>query len=298
MTSPHKNKALTLLQQLDYLPTDYAPLGMSKSTFPDGSHFLINVIAFNTPQDIQTFLKLSKEEGVHPNRLACTKGAFFLEDDEITEMLRLCDQQDIQLSMGLSCRAEYDHKSAFRKSQYGLIQARRLDNLDAITHTIEEVCRLEQLGVKILIIYDIGILKVLKDLRDNGQFANMSFTLSSHNNCSNYLIAQIFQALGAEFAVMPPNVQLPMLNMIRQTCKTLIPQVSIDVYGERGGFIRINEVSEIISTCSPVILKFGASVRSGPYCELSEKDMLDILKIIRVTITRIKHDTDFTQSGV
>lgn len=291
----YKNKASQAMNALQYDTTDYTSLNKSTDTFSDGSHYGVSVLAFNTATEINSFIALAVQDGVSLNALACTRGAFFLEDDEIKEMVRLCAEQDIDLQMGLSCRAEFDSKSAFRKSHSGLIQARRVDNLDAITHSVEEVFRLETLGVTNVIIYDLGILTLLNQLRIKGFFSGMSFLMSSHNNCANYLIAKLFEEQGANYIVFPPDIKLPMLQMIKKMNLNLIPLVSIDIYGERGGFIRINEAPLIVATSSPVFLKFGASVRTNPYHDLSNKEMLSILKLIRATTSKIKTETDFRQ---
>ena len=74
---------------------------------------------------------------------------------------------------------------------------------------------------------------------------------------SNAFSALLMEDLGADTINVVPDLSIEILKEIRK--KVQIPlDTFTDTSIDGGGFLRTNEVSEIINCCSPVYLKCGA----------------------------------------
>ncbi len=283
-SNKHNKLAKDWLRNNQYPYEDNQSLRKSKNTYPSGALFAIETPVINSYEILEKTIFWLGHYNIKCDRFNETRGAFLLSDSEIEDMLGLCQAKSVGILFSLSPRPEYDTKAAFYRSPFGLEQCRKLNNLDAITYCLEEALRLAELGCRGLIVYDIGVLKLLSEMREQGDLPKeMYFKASSHCMASNPFIAQTLQNNGANSITTIHDASLVMLQAMRKLCPDLMLDVPIDTYTDKGGFIRFAELSNIVSVAAPVVLKVGASAQSNPYDTVNEAIIKNRVRMINTT---------------
>ncbi|MDU1108649.1 MAG: U32 family peptidase, partial [Enterobacter sp.] len=222
--------------------------------------------AVNNLMMLETIVSALRESEIYCTRFNETHGSFLRSDREIKEMLQLCHENNYGMLFGLGPRPEYDVKSSFYRTEFGMEQGRQLNNNDAISHSIEEALRLSELGCRGLIVYDPGVLFILNELRKKEILpANMKFKTSSHCMVTNAIIARLMADAGADSITTAHDLSLATMYEIRRFNPDLVIDIPIDVYASKGGYLRFYEVGELAQIAAPMYLKVGASAQSHPY---------------------------------
>lgn len=264
-------KALCWLETHGYGVSDDIKPKPSGEKFTSGGSYGVEVPVINSLHILEKTIQILRGEGVYVTRFNETHGAFLLCDNEIREMLELCAEEGYGMIFGLGSRPEYDRRATFYRSSFGLEQARQINNHDALRANVADALRLASLGCRGLIVYDLGVLRVLHAMRSEGELpSDMIFKVSSHCMVSNSMLAEIHVENGANCLTVTHDVGLPILEYMRKVSSKASLDVPLDVYRDKGGFIRFHEVAEIVQVAAPVFLKIGASTQSNPYDSFKE----------------------------
>lgn len=268
---------------------DDAPLTVSGGTFPSRAHYGVEMPAINTYAQLVATIDALVDQDVYCTRFDETHGSHLLSDAEITDMLGLCAEHGMGFLFGIGPRPEYDTKASFYRTPFGLEMGRQLNNNDAMAQAVDEALRLCSLGCRGLTIYDIGVMDVLKALRERGEIpAGTVFKTSSHCMATNAPIARIFADCGADSITTAHDLGLPMLQAMRGYVPDLVLDVPTDVYKTKGGYIRWFELAEIVQVASPVILKMGASVQAHPYDPVRPEAAAERVRRVRVGLEYLR----------
>ena len=265
--------------------SDAIPLRPSNLSFPKGGQYGVEIPVINNLKTVEATIKALKREGVYCTRFDETHGSFLLSDQEITEMLKACLESNIGLLIGIGPRPEYDIKASFYRTPFGLEQGRQLNNNDAISYAIEEAFRLADLGCRGITVYDVGVLKILQQLRNKNLLPkSMIFKTSPHCMATNPMLAQIFSENGADSITTTHDLGLPVIQEMRRLNPTLVLDVPTDVYKSKGGFIRFYEIAEIVQIAAPVILKSGASAQAHPYDQVKDETAIERVRRVGLVL--------------
>jgi hypothetical protein len=258
--------------QDNHLPySDEIALEASGREFTDGGHYGVEVPVVNNFRVLEATLGMLQQEGLPVTRFNETLGAFLLSDAEVNDMLDLCRESGVGMVFALGPRPEYDRKAAFYRSGFGASQGRRINNNDAMALCAEEAIRLTEMGCRGLIAYDLGVIRLLSQMRTAGLLpAELMIKASSHCIVSNPLTARIYFENGANSVTTMHDLGLAVLQEMRAASPELTIDLPTDVYGTKGGFIRFYEVPELVQICSPMMLKIGASAQSHPHDPVNE----------------------------
>lgn len=246
-------KSLGLPMGDDYLLED------SKKRFKDGGQYRFEVPGIQGPKAMKTLLEELDKYEVYIHRVTQTKGIWTLTDEEITEMVNLSKEWEVQLILAIGPRATTDTSASVHTSE-GQRMGYRLRGQEQIVRAIEEVKRASRLGCRGFMVYDEGCLWVLNKMREQGYIPqDCHFKISAHTGHGNPCSAKLLELQGANSFNPVRDIQLQMLSSIRATI-----DIAIDIHTENplssGGFIRHYEVPEMIRIASPIYLKTGGSV--------------------------------------
>jgi hypothetical protein len=251
--------------------SDEIELRPSQREFADGGHYGVEIPVVNNFKVLEATLSLLQKEGLPVTRFNETLGAFLLSDAEVSDMLELCRENGAGMVFALGPRPEYDRKAAFYRGGFGASQGRRINNNDALAQSAEEALRLTELGCRGLIAYDLGVIRLLSEMRKAGALpADLMIKASSHCIVSNPMTSRIYAENGCDSVTTMHDLGLAVLQEIRKGSPDLTIDLPTDVYGSKGGFIRFYEVPELVQICSPMMLKIGASAQSHPHDPVSE----------------------------
>ena len=265
------SRARQWLRDNDLPYSDEIELQASGREFTDGGHYGVEIPVVNSFKVLEATLGLLKAEGLPVTRFNETLGAFLLSDAEVSDMLALCRESGAGMVFALGPRPEYDRKAAFYRGGFGASQGRRINNNDALAQSAEEALRLTEMGCRGLIAYDLGVIRMLSEMRTAGVLpADLMIKSSSHCIVSNPMTAKVYQENGTNSVTTMHDLGLAVLQDMRKTAPELTMDVPTDVYGSKGGFIRFYEVPELVQICSPMMLKIGASAQSHPHDPVNE----------------------------
>jgi hypothetical protein len=124
------------------------------------------------------------------------------------------------------------------------------------------VKRATRLGLRCVLVSDIGALQMVAKMRAEGELPpDLIIKTSVMMAPANPASARILELLGANTINIPSDLTIPQIAAIRAAI-----DAPIDFYVEApdniGGFIRYYEIPDLIRAASPIYLKFG--LRNAP----------------------------------
>ncbi len=238
---------------------DSYDLSTSHKRFSDGAQYRFEVPGIQGPTAMKSLLDEVSEKNLVIHRVTQTKGIMLLTDKEISEMVTLAKQGEVELVLSIGPRATYD-TSASVLTPEGQRMGLRLRGQEQVIRAIEDVKRAASFGCRSFLLYDEGLLWILNEMRNAGEIPSDSkFKVSAHTGHGNPCSAKLLESIGANSLNPVRDLQLPMLAAIRQSIN-----IPIDLHTENpassGGFIRHYEVPEMIRVTAPIYLKTGGSV--------------------------------------
>ena len=238
---------------------DFYSLPMSEKRFSDSGQYRFEVPGIQGPKVMEALLEEMDKYGIWLHRVTQTKGIMSLTDNEISEMVRLAKQAQLELILAIGPRATTD-TSASVNTPEGVRMGYRLRGQEQIVRASEDVKRAASFGCRGFLVYDEGCLWVLNELRKAGQIpADCHFKISAHTGLANPCSARLLESIGADSINPVRDIQLQMLAAMRYAI-----DIPIDIHTENpkstGGFIRHYEVPDMIRVAAPIYLKTGGSV--------------------------------------
>lgn len=264
-------KTRAFLKSLGLPGGDNYSLPDSGKRFPDGAQYRFEVPGIQGPKAMKALLEELAKNDFYIHRVTQTKGIYTLTDEEISEMVQLAKQYQVQLILSVGPRATTDTSASVHTPE-GQRMGYRLRGQEQIVRAIEEVKRAAVLGCRHFILYDEGCLWVFNEARKAGEIpSECKFKLSAHAGHGNPCSAKLMESIGADSINPVRDIQVQMLSAIRQAIN-----IPIDIHTENpassGGFIRHYEVPEMIRTACPIYLKTGGSVAKTHSWDTTESD--------------------------
>ncbi len=259
------------LQGIGLPSGDAYDLPNSTKRFSDGAQYRFEVPGIQGPGAMKALLSELDTNGQVIHRVTQTKGIMMLSDEDISEMVTLAHDWQVELILSIGPRATYDTSASVHTAE-GQRMGYRLRGQEQIVRAIEDVQRAVRFGCRSFLVYDEGCLWVLHEMRKQGALpAECKFKVSAHCGHGNPCSAKLLEGIGANSINPVRDIQLQMLAAIRQAIA-----IPIDVHTENpdssGGFIRHYEVPEMVRVAAPIYLKTGGSVAKTHSWETSDAD--------------------------
>ncbi len=195
------------------------------------------------------------------HRVSQGSGIMLQTDHEISEMLALGREHGIEVCLFVGPRASWD-TGAQAVSSAGRVLGASLRGADQLGYGIDDVLHGVKLGLKSILVGDLGHLKVLGDMKRAGDLPKefvlkTSVTIAAANPAS----ARVLEDLGATSINLPVDLSIAQIAAIRQAIDT-----PIDFYVESpddfGGGVRHYEAPALVRVAAPIYLKYG--IRNSP----------------------------------
>ncbi|MBD5292630.1 MAG: peptidase [Bacteroides sp.] len=252
-------KTRKFLESIGLPGGDLYTLPTSEKRFDDGGQYRFEVPGIQGPKVMEALLEEIDKYGLYLHRVTQTKGIMSLSDKEITAMVDLANNANVELILAIGPRATTD-TSASVNTPEGVRMGYRLRGQEQIVRAIEDVKRAAALGCRGFLVYDEGCLWVLNEMRKAGEIpSDCHFKVSAHTGFANPCSARLLESIGADSINPVRDIQVQMLSAMRASV-----DIPIDIHTENpkstGGFIRHYEVPEFIRVASPIYLKTGGSV--------------------------------------
>ena len=235
---------------------DAYDLPTSRKRFDDGGQYRVEIPSTEGPRAMEAVMQAAAAHQVVIHRISQGSGIMLQTDDEIREMVALGRTHGVEVCLFVGPRASWD-VGVQAASTAGRVLGASLRGADQLAFGIEDVLHGLALGVKSVLVGDIGHLMLLGQMKKSGELPpdfvlKTSVTLVAANPAAG----RLFEDLGATSLNLPVDLTLPQIAAIRQAV-----DIPIDYYIESpddfGGAVRHYEIPEIVRVAAPVYLKFG-----------------------------------------
>jgi len=251
--------ALLQAQGIEYQDADGLP--ESQKRFVDGARWKIEIPSVEGPAAFKAILDEAQKLHVKFHRISQGSGIMMQTDDEITEMVALGKMHNLEVCLFVGPRAAWDIGKQPLSSAGG-VASPTLRGTDQVRFAVEDVLHAANLGVRSVLVGDIGLLKVLGEARRRGDLpADFILKTSVAMPCTNAATAETLMELGASTLNLATDLSLQQIAAIRAQV-----DIPVDIYVEGpddfGGVVRHYEVPDLVRVAAPIYLKF--TVRNSP----------------------------------
>ena len=254
----------TILTSLNLPARDAYDLPASRKRFADGGQYRIEIPSCEGPCAMEAVVASAREHAVPIHRVSQGSGVMLQTDDEIQRMLALGREHGIEVCLFVGPRANWD-VGVQAASASGKVLGSSLRGADQLAYGIDDVRHAAALGIRSVLVADVGQLMVLGRMKGAGDLpADFVLKISITLAAANPATARVLEDLGATSINLPVDLSLPQIAAIRQTI-----DAAIDFYVEApddfGGTVRHYEIAELVRIAAPIYLKFGLRNAPGIY---------------------------------
>ena len=239
--------------------TTPAPGYASTGRFGDGAQYKVEIPSCEGPAVMRTVLDEASARGVTVHRVSQGSGVMMLTDSEIDEMLTLGNDHDVEVCLFLGPRGSWDIGGQAKVSAAVGGVAR---GNDMVAASLCDAYRAVELGVRSLLVGDLGVLELLGLLKKEGELpADLVLKTSVLMPLPNAPTAALYERLGATSLNVSTDLPISVLAEIRAV--TTVPiDMYIEVPDDQGGHVRFYDVPDVVRVAAPVYLKMG--LRNSP----------------------------------
>lgn len=250
-----------ILRKQSLPEADLGALPTSTKRFADGSTWKVEIPSVEGPEAFREVLAAAAEMSVPVHRISQGSGIMMQTDDEIREMVSIGLDNDVEVCLFTGPRASWD-TGVQATAPAGRIVAGSLRGADQVRYGLEDIQRGCELGLRSVLIGDLGLLSVVGRARADGDLpAELIIKVSVSMPVANPATARVLEHLGASTLNLPVDLHMSSIAAIRSAV-----DVPVDVYMEAadefGGTVRHFEVPDLVKVAAPVYVKF--TVRNAP----------------------------------
>ncbi|HET6299842.1 MAG TPA: hypothetical protein VFG33_41160 [Kribbella sp.] len=237
----------------------FAGAGESARRFGDGSAYKVEIPSCEGPRVLAAVLEEASRRGVTVHRVSQGSGVMMLTDGEIEEMLSLGSAAGVEVCLFLGPRAAWDTGGQAKVSAAvgGVARGNEM-----VAASLCDAFRAVELGVRSLLVGDLGVLELLGLLKKEGSLpSDLVLKTSVLMPLANAPTGALYERLGATSLNVSTDLPLPVLAEIRAATSVPI-DMYIEVPDDQGGHVRFYDVPEVVRVAAPVYLKMG--LRNAP----------------------------------
>jgi hypothetical protein len=281
------------LTRLSLPVEDNHALEPSSKHFKDGGDYRFEIPSVEGPRVFSEVLAAAKELKVPIHRVSQGSGIMLLSKDEIRAMARMGASERIEVCLFVGPRATFE-TGAQTASTAGKVIGLQHRGADQLVYAIEDVRRACELGIRSVLPADLGLIWVLKEMKEAGELPkNLIIKSSVTLPAANPATAKLFERAGVSTLNIPTDLTPAQMGSIRQAVDIPI-DLYIEVPDNFGGFVRYYEMPQILRVAAPVYFKFG--LRNAPDIYPSGKHLEDLaVKMGRERVHRARIALDMIE---
>jgi hypothetical protein len=231
----------------------------SSARFADGLRYRVEIPSTEGPRALRAVMEEGDARGVPIRRISQGSGVMMLSDAEVAEMAQIGAERSLEVSLFVGPRAAWETggQAIVTSTPAGVIRG-----ADGLAWCVAEARRAVRLGIRSLLVADVGLLAVLGEMREAGDLPpNLMLKVSVLMPVANPAAARAMERLGAGTLNVTTDLSPAQLGELRQA--TGLPlDVYVEVPDDQGGFVRWYEVPAMIRACAPMYVKLG--LRNSP----------------------------------
>ena len=253
-------KAAEAMERVGIPGGDAYDLPTSKKRFPDGAWYRMEVSGVERPNVLEALIDEMGKRNIAIHRLiSVVMGATLLDRQELRDFAQMAAEARLEVILTPGPRPAWDVGRQLATPE-GCFSGIRCRGCDQLKYTVADIMQGIDIGFRGFLLFDEGLLKVLTDMRNNGDIPrDVVFKISNAAGHSSAAGGKLLQELGAATFNPLGDVTLPQLASIRQVVD--IPMDIFVILAESlGGFVRFCEAPEIVRVAAPCYLK----IEPGP----------------------------------
>jgi hypothetical protein len=231
----------------------------SGGRFPDGSRYKVEIPSCDGPRVMEAVLDEARQRDVRVDRISQGSGVMMLTDAEIGRMVELGAEHDVEVCLFLGPRGSWDIGGQAKVSAAvgGVARGNA-----AVAASLCEAQRAVRLGVRSLLVGDVGVLELLGRMKSAGDLpADLVLKTSVLMPLPNGATGALYERLGATSLNISTDLTVPQIAEVRAVTSAPI-DMYVEVPDDQGGSVRFYDVPEVVRVAAPVYLKLG--VRNAP----------------------------------
>lgn len=253
-----------ILKKLNLPSRDAHDLPTSAKRFADKGQYRIEIPSCEGPKAMEAVMAAAKEHAVGIHRVSQGSGIMLQTDAEIRRMLDLGREHSCEVCLFVGPRVNWDI-GVQAASSGGKVLGSSLRGADQLGYGIDDVLHGASLGLRSILVADLGHLNVLGQMKERGDLPKdfvlkVSVTLAAANPAT----ARILEDLGATSINLPVDLSLAQIAAIRQSIDAAI-DFYVEAPDDLGGSVRHYEIPELVRVAAPIYLKFGLRNSPGLY---------------------------------
>jgi len=256
--------ARSILESLKLPARDASELPTSPKRFSDGGQYRVEIPSCEGPKAMRAVIEESRARKVPVHRVSQGSGIMLQTDEEIRDMLSLGREHGIEVCLFVGPRVNWD-VGIQAASSGGRVLGSSLRGADQLVYGIEDVLHGASLGLRSILVADLGHLKVLGEMKRRGDLpADFVLKISVTLAAANPATARLLEDLGATSINLPVDLSLPQIAAVRQAVDAAI-DFYVEAPDDLGGTVRHYETSELVRVAAPIYLKYGLRNSPGLY---------------------------------
>lgn len=254
-------RSIGILNKQKIQSQDSDGLPESAKRFADGSRYKIEIPSVEGPAAFKTVIEEAKKHKLIIHRISQGSGIMMQTDEEIKQMISIGKKEKIEVCLFVGPRASWDIGKQVSASA-GVIASPTLRGSDQLRFALEDVIHGVNLGLRSVLVGDLGLLKVLGNAKLKGDLPkDLILKTSVALVCNNPATAALLEDLGASTLNLATDLSLQQIAAIRSQV-----EIPVDIYVEGpddfGGAVRHYETPDLVRVAAPIYLKF--TIRNSP----------------------------------
>src|ERR1051325_331767 len=140
----------------------------STQTFPEGNAWRLEIPSVEGPAVLAAVFAEADKYGVPIDRISQGSGIQLLTDAEITDMVNQCAARNVECCLFVGPRGSFDIGAAALASNGGALKG-ALRGARQLSQAMDDIYRGLELGVKSVLVADVGLLAILNQKRMAGE---------------------------------------------------------------------------------------------------------------------------------
>lgn len=257
------DKIKAAVVKMGYPDGDRHDMPTSTRTFADGAHYRIEISGIERLANLQAMVEESEKRGVPVHRLiAMVGGPAQVPFEEIRDMAQLSAEKKYEMMVNVSTVRGWDN-GRFPATEEGIWAGLTVRGMDSAYWLLKDMERLIEAGVRGFLLFDQGMMRLVRDLKAQGVFpADIKIKASVVAGCGTPMMATLLRDNGADTINPVADITTAQLAAIRQ-----VLDIPLDVYmtivDSMGGMHRYHEAAELVRVGAPLYFKFEPGNREG-----------------------------------
>jgi hypothetical protein len=241
--------------------SDSEPGAPSPLRFPDGAHYRIEIPSTEGPEALEAVIDEAAIRNVPIHRVSQGSGVMLQTDAELQRLVELGIDHSIEVSLFTGPRASWDI-GVQTTALSGRAIGASLRGADQLRHGIEDVRHACELGIRSVLVADLGLLWVLGRMKEAGDLPDdLVLKVSVSMPVANPATARVLEDLGATTLNLPVDLTVSQIGAIRRAVSCPL-DIYIEGPDDFGAPVRYYDIPEIVRVAAPVYLKF--TLRNSP----------------------------------